>query len=72
MKYNIAFGENIVKALYEDDIEDVIRCINDNDGDIIGYDTEIDHPREFLEYSVGSKGYAFVTDEELEIINRLL
>jgi len=72
MKYNIAFGERICTALMKNDIAEVVECINDNEGDIVGYDTETDHISEILQHAMGNNYYAFVTDDELNTINNLL
>jgi hypothetical protein len=72
MKYNIAFGKDIADAVFEENWKLVADLINDNNGDIIGHDTEKDHISELLEHAIGSESYAFVTELELIEINNYL
>jgi hypothetical protein len=72
MKYNIAFGQDISETVINEDWQLVADLINDNNGDIIGHDTEKDHISELLEHAIGSESYAFVTESELIEINNYL
>ena len=72
MKYNIAFGQDISEAVINEDWKLVADLINDNNGDIIGYDPEVDFIVELLEHAIGSESYAFVTESELIEINNYL
>lgn len=72
MKHNIAFGYDIANAIFNEDWQEVAELINDNNGDIIGHDTEKDHISELLEHAVSSQAYAFVTELELKKINKHL
>lgn len=72
MKYNIAFGQDIANAVFEENWELVADFINDCNGDIIGYDPEINFIVELLEHAVNSESYAFVTELELIEINNYL
>jgi hypothetical protein len=72
MKHNIAFGYDIANAVHDEDWKLVAELIEDNNGDIIEYNTEKDHISELLEHAVNSKSYAFVTELELIEINKHL
>jgi hypothetical protein len=70
--YNIAFGERLCKAIYEDDYDRCAELINECNGDIVGYNRLEDGIEEVLEHAISSGDYAFVSDTMLEQINKLL
>jgi hypothetical protein len=72
MKHNIAFGYDIANAVHDGNWKLVAELIENNNGDIIGHDTEVDFIVELLEHAVSSQAYAFVTELELIKINKHL
>jgi hypothetical protein len=70
--YNIAFGKELCFSLWEDDYARCAELINNGIGDIVGYNRFEDGIEEVLQHAVGSEDYAFVNDEILERINKLL
>jgi hypothetical protein len=72
MKHNIAFGYDIANAVHDANWKLVAELIENNNGDIIGHDPEVDFIVELLEHAVNSQAYAFVTELELREINKHL
>ena len=72
MKHNIAFGYDIANAVHDENWKLVAELIENNNGDIIGHDPEVDFIVELLEHAVSSQAYAFVTELELIKINKHL
>jgi len=70
--YNIAFGKELCFALWEDDYARCAELIKTKQCSIVQYNRFEDGLEEVLHNAIGSEDYAFVNDEILERINKLL
>jgi hypothetical protein len=68
---SIAYGEQLIKYLDEEEWELAVECLNNNDGDIIGYNPT-DDIDELFQHIRGSFYFREVTEEELNQVNNLL
>lgn len=71
VEYNIAYGEELIRHLDNRKWDLAVDYINQNNGDIVGYNTKNDI-EELFEHITGSLCFRTVTDEELEEINKRL
>jgi hypothetical protein len=69
---NIAYGEDLIIALDNEDFINAVQCIKNNDGDIVGYDPSIDDIEELFQHIRGSQDFRQITEEELLQINKIL
>ena len=70
-EYNIAYGEELIKHLDNQEWDLSVECIKNYNGDIVGYNTKNDIG-ELFEHIEGSLNFRTVTDEELNEINKRL
>jgi hypothetical protein len=70
--YNIAFGKELCFSLWEDDYARCAELIKTKQCSIVHYNRFEDGLEEVLHNAIGSEDYAFVNDEILERINKLL
>jgi hypothetical protein len=66
---NIAYGESLIKHLDNEDWDLAVKCLNNNDGDIIGY-TPTENIEELFQHIRGSLDFREITQEELDEINK--
>ena len=69
--YNIAYGEKLVEHLDNQEWDLAVDCINNSDGDIVGYTSE-DNIEELFQHIKGSLDFRTVSDDELNEINKRL
>lgn len=74
MQVNIAFGKDICFALWEEDFAQMIRLVNDCNGDIMNIDLakiNSDTIANLLNSCTEAGAWAFISDEQMKIINKL-
>lgn len=69
---NIAFGQEIVEAITKEQWKKVVELINNNKGDIIGFNQKTDSIQELLEHAISSGAYTLVYKKDLKKINKLI
>lgn len=66
---NVAYGEDLVQAIIEDDIDEAVELIECGNGDIVGFDGDLP---QLFEHIRGSLDFMVVTDETVKKINAKL
>lgn len=70
MRYNIAIGSTLCRAIRNGDFRKASDCITNNDGKIKSIDSDKDSLE--VDYAVNSEEYCVVSDNDLEEITELL
>ena len=70
MRYNIAIGDTLCRAIRNGDFKKASDCITNNDGWIKGIESNKDALE--VEYIVNSEDYCIVSDNDLESITEEL
>ena len=68
----IAYGENLINALDNEDFISAVQDIKNNNGDVVGYDPATDDIEELFQHIRGSYNFREITEYEQTQINKLL
>lgn len=63
---NVAYGEDLVQAIIEDDIDEAVELIEYGNGDIVGFDGDLP---QLFEHIRGSLDFMIVTEKTVKKIN---
>lgn len=66
---NVAYGENLVNALIEGDIDEAVELIKCGDGNIVGFDGDLN---QLFEHIRGSLDFMVVSNKTVNKINNKL
>lgn len=71
-KLNIAYGENLINCLDNEDFDTAVLDILSNNGNIVEYSPNLDSIEELFQHIRGSYNFREITPHELNEVNKRL